>query len=66
MLKDEEFTICIRLSGSHPLYAIHRWKEKRMTGNCYYTPQETKVKRSNWVVQDLPVRYINAGDGRHI
>ena len=29
-----------------------------MNGNCHYTPQETTVKRSNWAVQDLLVRYI--------
>ena len=58
ILRDEKFIICIWQNDSHNLCAIHRWKEERMNGNCHYTPQETTVKRSNWAVQDLLVRYI--------
>ena len=34
-------------------------ENETINGNWFYTPQNTTVKRSSWVVQDLPIRDLN-------
>ena len=46
-------------------FIVEREKEI-INGNCCYTPQDTTLKRSSSVVQDLPVRDLGNRNDNHV